>query len=134
MDLTQNSINQTPEREQKRFKKGSQNYRIPDPSLYITKIIAPENEVKKKIMAKELGEALLTQIEENKIRRQEERKRKILEDLKEDERLKKQAKSTERKIGRAKVYDSHVKYINPFKKSTKNINLSSIKTAKDEDQ
>jgi len=63
-------------------------------------IDSPYNEckVKKKMMAKELSEALKKQIAENEIKREEERKKKLKEDIEEEERIKRQLKILERKL------------------------------------
>eukprot|EP00826_Nyctotherus_ovalis_P009272 TRINITY_DN12441_c0_g1_i6.p1 TRINITY_DN12441_c0_g1~~TRINITY_DN12441_c0_g1_i6.p1 ORF type:complete len:422 (+),score=124.27 TRINITY_DN12441_c0_g1_i6:120-1385(+) len=94
---------QTPEREPRNQDGDTEDYKIADPALYVTKVIAPENEVKKRLMARELSEALDRQIREKEQRKAEERKRRIEDELREEARLKKQLKPAEKRTGRAKV-------------------------------
>ena len=92
----QNNSYQIPERD-------TDEYKIVDPALYVTKVITPENEMKKRLVAKELSEALEQQIKEKQERKAAELREKIEYELKEEARLKKQIKPVERKTGRARV-------------------------------
>lgn len=94
---------QTPEREPRQQDGDGDDYKVVDPALYVTKVIAPENEVKKRLMAKELSEALDKQIREKEQRKAEEKRKQIEDELREEARLKKQFKPVERRTGRAKV-------------------------------
>ena len=63
---------------------GKNEYEIPDPSMYVTRVINPEKEVQKRVMAKELDSALQEQIANKKRAKEEEKKNRRIEELKEE--------------------------------------------------
>jgi hypothetical protein len=64
----------------------NEEYDVPDPKMYVTKVINPEKEVQRKLMAMDLKNALKDQMQANKRKKEEERQARINEDLKAEER------------------------------------------------
>ncbi len=81
----------------------NEEYEIADPTMYVTRVINPETEVRRKLMAKELADALQDQIASNRRKKEGERAQRIADEIKEEERYKKLFKTPERKVGRAKA-------------------------------
>ena len=80
----------TPKKFIKIIGENSESYKIIDPSSYVTKVISPESEIKRIVMAKELNGFLKFQIDENRRRREKERQRLISEELREENKLRRE--------------------------------------------
>ena len=74
---------------------GNGEYDVPNPSMYVTKVINPEREIKKRIMAKQLESELREQIEARKRLKEEEHKNRLLEEREEEEKLRKEREELE---------------------------------------
>jgi len=75
---------------------GKEEYEVPDPNKFVTKVISPEKELKKRLMAKELESALQEQIANKKRAKEEERKHRIIEEIREEEKWRKEKEEFER--------------------------------------
>jgi len=71
-------------------------FMIPDPSFYVTRVIAPEEEVKRKMRAKELSDILKMQMQQKKEREAKEKKERVQRELEEEEFFNNQFKELEK--------------------------------------
>jgi hypothetical protein len=74
-------------------------FMVPNPSLYVTRVIAPEEEVKRRVRAKELADILKMQMQQKKEREAREKKEEMQKDIDAEERFNKQFKEPEKHIG-----------------------------------
>eukprot|EP01022_Parablepharisma_sp_SALTPOND_P005088 TRINITY_DN121647_c1_g1_i1.p1 TRINITY_DN121647_c1_g1~~TRINITY_DN121647_c1_g1_i1.p1 ORF type:complete len:510 (-),score=50.90 TRINITY_DN121647_c1_g1_i1:129-1658(-) len=83
---------------------GQSEYEVPDPTMYVTKVINPEKEIKKRLMAKELESALQEQIANKRRAKEEEKKNRIIEELREEEKwLREREEADRQKLPKAKA-------------------------------
>eukprot|EP00826_Nyctotherus_ovalis_P031314 TRINITY_DN2500_c0_g4_i1.p1 TRINITY_DN2500_c0_g4~~TRINITY_DN2500_c0_g4_i1.p1 ORF type:complete len:490 (-),score=122.53 TRINITY_DN2500_c0_g4_i1:152-1621(-) len=83
--------------------RNEEEFMVPDPSLYVTRVIAPEEEVQRRIRAKQLAEALRLQMQQKKDRDAKAKRDRILQDLEEEKRYNAQAPPSPKKTGLARV-------------------------------
>lgn len=76
---------------------GKDEFEVPNPTMYVTRVINPEREARKKQMAKELEAILQSQIAAKIQRKEEERRRRILEEQQEEARWLKEQEMEARK-------------------------------------
>lgn len=98
--------------------KNEEEFIVPDPSLYVTRVISPEEEVRRRIKAKELSEVLKLQMQQKKDREAKEKKERILKELEDEERFNSQFKEAEKRTGRARVDINEISHPSLPKPST----------------